>query len=291
MDRDAKELSVVVTGVSSGIGNGTTRVLLARGYRVFGSVRRADDAKRLSARFGGKFTPLIFDVTDEEAVRRAAEATRAALNGQKLCGLVNNAGIAVPGPLLELPIVELRRQIGVNLISVLTVTQAFFPLLRRRSEKTEGSGRIVNISSIAGKLALPFLGPYAAAKHGVEGLSESLRRECMLYGIEVIVIDPGSVATSIWDKADAVDLTPYAQSPYLQSMTKLKDSMVASGRKGSRPERVGNVVLKALTERNPQVRYVLGQGNPVIWLSQRLPKRLLDRMIAKNMGLLPSQSR
>ncbi|HUI73162.1 MAG TPA: SDR family oxidoreductase [Spirochaetia bacterium] len=289
-DRNAKELSVVVTGVSSGIGNGTARVLLAHGLRVFGSVRRPEDAKRLSAEFGGKFTPLIFDVTDENAVRRGAEQTRAALGGNKLCGLVNNAGIAVPGPLLELPIAELRRQMEVNLISVLTVTQAFFPQLGRRSDGESDNARIVNISSIAGKLALPFLGPYAAAKHGVEGLSDSLRRECMLYGIDVIVIDPGSVATSIWDKADALDLSPYARSPYIQSMTKLKDGMVSSGRKGSPPERVGALVMRALTDRNPKARYVMGQGNPMAWLSQRLPKRLLDRIIAKNLGLLPARS-
>ncbi len=189
--------AVVVTGVSSGIGNGTARVLASHGYRVFGSVRKPGDAERLSRELGGAFTPLIFDVTDAVAVERAAAVTREALDGGRLFGLVNNAGIAVPGPLLELPVSEFRRQLEVNLVSVLTVTQAFFPLLRPRGGEADGPARIVNISSIAGKLAMPFLGAYAAAKHGLEGLSDSLRRECMPYGVDVIVIDPGSVATAI----------------------------------------------------------------------------------------------
>jgi len=280
---------VVVTGVSSGIGKGTARVLLARGFRVFGSVRRPEDARRLSAELGAGLTPLLFDVTDADAVKRAAEETRAALKGERLAGLVNNAGIAVPGPLLEMPVSELRRQLEVNLVSILTVTQAFFPLLRKSSDGPGAPARIVNISSIARTFALPFLGPYAASKHGVEGLSESLRRECMLYGVDVITLDPGSVASTIWDKADAIDLSPYAKSPYLGAMMKFRQGIVSSGRRGSPPERVGAVVLRALTDRNPKVRYVIGQGNPLLWISQRLPKRLVDRMIGKNLGLLPLQ--
>ena len=140
-----------------------------------------------------------------------------------------------------------------------------------------------------GTFALPFLGPYAASKHGVEGLSESLRRECMLYGVDVITLDPGSVASTMWDKADAIDLSPYAESPYLGPMMKLRQGMVSFGRKGSPPERVGAVVLRALTDRNPKVRYVIGQGNPLLWMSRRLPKRFVDRMIGKNLGLLPLQ--
>ena len=280
---------VVVTGVSSGIGKGTAPVLLARGCRVFGSVRRPEDARRLSAELGAGLTPLLFDVTDADAVKRAAEETRAALKGERLAGLVNNAGIAVPGPLLEMPVSELRRQLEVNLVSILTVTQAFFPLLRKSSDGPGAPARIVNISSIARTFALPFLGPYAASKHGVEGLSESLRRECMLYGVDVITLDPGSVASTIWDKADAIDLSPYAKSPYRGAMMKFRQGIVSSGRRGSPPERVGAVVLRALTDRNPKVRYVIGQGNPLLWISQRLPKRLVDRMIGKNLGLLPLQ--
>ena len=278
--------AVVITGVSSGIGNGTARVLIANGYRVFGSVRKPEDARRLSADLGGSFTPLLFDVTDGEAVQKAAATVRNALDGGRLAGIVNNAGIAVPGPLLELPPAELRRQLDVNLVSILTVTQAFFPLLGTRRDGVSRPGRIINISSIAGRLALPFLGPYAASKHGVEGLSDSLRRECLLYGVDVIVIDPGSVATAIWDKADALDLSAYGRSPYARPMARFKDLIVSSGRKGSHPERVGQTVLEALRASRPRARYALGSGNPMILLSRVLGKRTLDRLIAKNLGLI-----
>src|SRR5258708_5817725 len=121
--------SVVITGTSTGIGWGAAKILLAKGFRVFGSVRKPADAQRLSAEFGGNFVPLLFDVTDEAAVYAAAGQVRAALAGETLAGLVNNAGVAVPGPLLELPIEDFRRQIEINLIGVVTVTQAFAPLL------------------------------------------------------------------------------------------------------------------------------------------------------------------
>ena len=221
-------------------------------------------------------------------MKDGASAVREKLEGGKLAALVNNAGIAVPGPLLEIPVSELRRQIEVNLVSVLSVTQAFFPLLAARNDGASRPGRIINISSIAGKLALPFLGPYAASKHGVEGLSDSLRRECLLYGVDVIVIDPGSVATAIWDKADALDLSRFEKSPYRRSMTRLKDSMVSSGRRGSPPERVGRAVLKVLQVARPRPRVTVGSGNPVILLSRLVGKRTLDRLIGKTLGLAPA---
>ena len=279
--------TVVISGVSTGIGYGTAKVLTAHGFRVFGSVRRKVDADRLCTELGPAFTPLLFDVTDAAAVKWGAEATREALNGRKLDALVNNAGIAVPGPLLEMPVSDLRLQLEVNLVGILTVTQAFFPLLRARAERTGLPSRIITISSSAGRFALPFLGPYAASKHGVEGLSVSLRRECMLYGIDVIVVDPGTVATAIWDKADSIDLTAYARSPWQASMTRFKDIMVSSGRKGSPPERAAAVVLKALTARRPRLRYTVKSGNPMLRFARRfMTRRMLDRMLGRTMGLL-----
>jgi NAD(P)-dependent dehydrogenase (short-subunit alcohol dehydrogenase family) len=278
--------AIVVTGVSTGIGNGIARQLVKAGYHVFGSVRKRQDAARLSNEFGSDYTPLIFDVTDERAVNRAAAQVKKALGTQKLSGLVNNAGVAVPGPLLELPVSEFRRQIEVNLVSVLAVTQAFFPLLRKASDDGARPARIVNISSVAGQFALPFLGPYAASKHGVEGLSDSLRRECMVTGVDVVVVDPGSVATPIWDKAGELDLSIYSHSPYLLPMTRMRDGMVAEGKRGLQPDRIGKLVVRILEARRPRARYVVGSGKVMVWMSRHfLSVRFVDRIIAKNLGL------
>jgi len=280
--------AIVVTGVSTGIGWGAAKVLIEKGFHVFGSVRKATDAERLSQAWGDHFTPLLFDVTDEVAVREAAALVRAKLAGQTLRGLVNNAGIATAGPLMHQPVSEFRQQLAVNLVGPLIVTQAFLPLLGADRTLQGVPGRIVNVSSVGGKNGGPFLGAYAASKFGLEGFSESLRRELMLYGIDVIVVGPGAVATPIWDKAKQIDITPYLQTDYADAVQRLRNYMVTEGRKGYTPERIGTVIWQALTVANPPVRY----GYSVVprplmsWvLPQLLPKRLLDRIIAGNLGL------
>ena len=201
--------SVVVTGASTGIGFACSKLLLARGFRVFGSVRNPLDAERLRTELGANFTPLLFDVTDEAAVKAAAGEVRAALGGEALAGLVNNAGIAVAGPVTELPIAEFRRQMEVNVIGPVIATQAFAPLLGADPARSGAAGRIVMISSVAGRNGNPLMAPYSTSKHAVEGLSESLRRELMLFGIDVIIIAPGAVKTPIWAKAEEVDLSAF----------------------------------------------------------------------------------
>ena len=223
--------SVVVTGASTGIGHACVKVLITNGIHVFGSVRKPADADRLAQEFGASFTPLLFDVTDEAAVAAAAGQVAAALGGTTLFGLVNNAGVAVPGPLLYLKADDFRHQLSVNLTGQLIVTQAFAPLLGADRDRKGAPGRIVMISSVGGKNALPFVGPYATSKFGLEGFSESLRRELIVFGIDVVIVAPGAVATPIWDKSD-VDITPYANTAYATSLAKLKDFMIANGRKG-----------------------------------------------------------
>ncbi len=277
--------SVVITGVSTGIGWGITKVLIQNGYRVFGSVRKAEDAERLSKEFGANFIPLIFDVTDEAAVKASADSVRGQLQGEKLFGLVNNAGIAVPGPLIHLDTAEFRHQLEVNLVSILIVTKAFVPLLGSDRSLRGTPGRIINISSAGGKNGNPFLGAYAASKHGLEGFSESLRRELMLYGIDVIIIGPGAIATPIWDKAEETDLTPYVKTDYIESAKRVQKFMVENGRKGYPPEKVGDVVLEALTASKPRVRYAVVPGNPLRnFIQSQLPKRTVDKIIARNLG-------
>src|SRR6266498_1580092 len=215
--------SVVVTGVSTGIGWGITKILIQRGFPVFGSVRKTQDAERLTKEFGEGFVPLIFDVTDEAAVQAAARQVRDQLNGETLFGLVNNAGIAIPGPLMHLPTDDFRHQIEVNLVSVLIVTKAFLPLLGTDRSLHGKPGRIINISSVGGKAGGPFLGAYAVSKHELEEFSESLRRELMLYGIDVIIVGPGAVATPIWDKAEQLDVSTFANTEYGEAVRRVQE--------------------------------------------------------------------
>ena len=281
--------SVVVTGVSTGIGGGIAKVMTAKGFRVFGSVRKQSDADRLRAELGERFSPLIFDVTDEAAVARGAAEVRTALNGGRLWGFVNNAGIAVAGPLLEASVDEFRHQLEVNLVAPMLVTRAFAPLLGTDRALTGPPGRIVNISSVSGRVGFPFAGQYSASKHGLEGLSESLRRELMLYGIDVIIVAPGSVATPIWDKVEQIDLAAYRESPYFEILGRFRDYMISEGRKGWSSERVGAVVGEALTAKRPKVRYSPVAGRLQNWtLPMILPARMLDRIIAKTFGIRPS---
>jgi NAD(P)-dependent dehydrogenase (short-subunit alcohol dehydrogenase family) len=231
--------SVVVTGASTGIGWGCVKVLIGKGFRVFGSVRKQADADRLSKEFGANFTPLIFDITDAAAVKHGADQVAAALGNETLAGLVNNAGIAVAGPLLYLDVDEFRQQLEVNLTGQLIVIQAFAPLLGADPSRTGARGRIVNITSVGGRNANPFMGPYNASKFGFEGFSESLRREMMLFGIEVIVVAPGAVATPIWDKAEQVDVSRYANTPYAKALNTIRSYMLEMGRKGFPPETIG----------------------------------------------------
>jgi len=279
--------AVVITGVSTGIGWGAVKVLTNKGLHVFGSVRKQADADRLTKAFPTNFTPLMFDVTDEAGVRAGADVVRKALGGRTLMGLVNNAGIATPGPMLHQPLKDYRRQIEVNLIGAFTVSQAFAPLLGADRTLQGPPGRIVNITSLGGKIGSPFLGGYCSAKHGLEGLSESLRRELMLYGIDVVIVGPGAVKTPIWDKAEAMDTSAYARTDYGPAMEKMSAFMARGARDGLPVERVGELVHRALTVRRPRVRYALAPDLLFDWIVPRaLPRRWVDRIFARRLGLL-----
>jgi NAD(P)-dependent dehydrogenase (short-subunit alcohol dehydrogenase family) len=279
--------SVVVTGASTGIGWATAKLLLARGFRIFGSVRKAADAERLEGEFGANFTPLLFDVTDEAAVLAATRQVREALNGETLPGLVNNAGVAVAGPVLELPADEFRRQMDINVIGPVIATQAFGPLLGADPSLKGPKGRIVMISSVAGKNGDPLMAPYCASKHAVEGLSESLRRELMLYGIDVVIVAPGAVKTPIWGKAEQIDVAAYQNSPYFAVLNKLLAFMTRLGETGLPAEKIAEIVHEALTVARPKVRYQITPDPMRHLLGATLPKRAVDRIIAKQLGLVP----
>lgn len=279
--------SVVITGVSTGIGLATAKLLLDRGFRVFGSVRKQADADRLSAEFGANFMPLLFDVTDEAAVLTAARDVRAALNGETLAGLVNNAGIAVAGSVLELAADEFRRQMDVNVIGPVIATQAFGPLLGSDPSLKGPRGRIVMISSVAGKTGHPLMSAYSASKHAIEGLSEGLRREMMLFGIDVIILGPGAVKTPIWAKADEVNVSGYNNSPFFPALQRIREYMVHLSAIGLEPEQIAERIFYVLTAPKPRVRYEMTPDPMRHLISAMLPKRMVDRMIAKRLGFLP----
>ena len=280
--------SVVITGASTGIGWATAKFLLDKGFRVFGSVRKQADAERLKSELGAGFTSLLFDVTDEAAVLAAAREVRAALGGETLTGLVNNAGIAVPGPVLELSANEFRHQLNVNVIGPIIATQAFGPLLGADPSLKGPKGRIVMISSVAGKNGNPLTPAYAASKHAIEGLSESLRRELMLFGIDVVIVAPGPVKTPIWSKGQgSFDMNKYKDSPYLPAMRKVTAYMQHLDSIGLPPERIAEVVHDALTLPRPKVRYQIAPDPMRHLMTAVLPKRMVDRIIARRVALMP----
>jgi NAD(P)-dependent dehydrogenase (short-subunit alcohol dehydrogenase family) len=283
----ANSKDVVVTGVSTGIGWATAKVLISKGFRVFGSVRKQTDADRLQREFGNGYVPLLMDIADADAVRQAAQKVGSMIGDRNLVGLVNNAGIVVSGPLLHLRPSEYRRQLEVNMISPLVVIQAFAPLLGTDKKRRGRAGRIVIMSSTVAKVVIPLLGAYSASKAGLEGMSDALRRELMLFGIDLVIIEPGTVNTPMYDKGEKEDLSEFKQTEYWEAVQNFQKFIVAEARNnGLPPERLGEAVHVALTTEKPKARYAVVPQRFKNWtLPRLLPVRMLDAAIAKQMGL------
>jgi len=274
--------SIVVTGVSSGIGRAAAEYLTGQGFRVFGSVRRTEDGEKVRATLGEAFVPIVFDTTCETAVRTAAAKVTEALAGEPLSGLVLNAGIAVPGPLLYVKPEDFRRQLEVSLTGTLLTAQAFAPRLIGPPP-----GRVVVITSVAGKNALPFNGPYSIAKFGTEAFAAVLRREMMPFGVDVIAIAPGPVQSAIWKKSAAVDLSPLEGTAYAAPAAKALTMMQTAAAEALPAERIARAIHRALTARRPRTRYVITPDFLSYCALRLLPARLADRIIAKALGLIP----
>lgn len=280
--------SAVVTGVSSGIGRAIAKSLINAGWKVYGSVRKESDAADAAAALGPGFTPLIFDVTDAAAIRREAAKVDAALGGRTLDALVNNAGVAVAGPVGYLDLDDLKRQMDVNVYGPIRVTQAFLKMLGADHSRQGAPGRIVNMSSVAGKVASPFMSPYAMSKHALEAMSESLRRELIVHGIDVVVIGPGAIRTPIWAKADDFNIERYRDTEYFDDLSRMKEMMQAFGDSGLEAEDVGTLTLRILTDERPKTRYAILRNKFAMWtLPSLLPKRMVDKAIAKRFGIKP----
>jgi len=285
---EAELKSAVVTGVSTGIGRAISARLIDDGWQIFGSVRKESDAESVKGALGDSFTPLIFDVTDHASVKAAAKAVESQLAGRTLDGLVNNAGISAAGPMRYVPIDELRAVMEVNGFGVVSTCQAFISLLGADRNRMGAPGKIINISSLGGRISVPFMGPYSMSKFAVEAMSDALRVELLPHGIDVVVIEPGPVKTPIFEKTEAIDFDQYANTEYATGLERMVASSEKLAKDGLEPEEIGKLVAEIFNNPSPKPRYPVLKKKFSRWIIPRLiRRRRLDQILAKRMGLTP----
>ncbi len=278
--------AVLVTGASSGIGMACALHLDRLGFRIFGGVRKEKDGESLTQKSAGRIVPVLMDVTDETSIVTAVDNIVKAVGSNGLFGLINNAGIVIGGPLEFFPLSEIRRQFEVNVLGQIAVTQAFLPLLRA------SRGRIVNMGAIAGRVALPFAGPYSASKYALEAISDILRVELLPWGISVSIIEPSQVATSIWKKLlietekTVQNFQPQVANLYGSSLKTVATAAEKIAATGIDPDIVARAVAHALTARNPKTRYLVGHNARIlVFLKKVLPDRIYDQLVIRYFGL------
>lgn len=276
--------SVLVTGASTGIGRATALRLDGLGWRVFAGVRKAEDGESLRAEGSERLVPVSLDVTEPEQIAAAAaQIERESPDG--LDGLVNNAGVAVPGPLETVPLEDLRHQLEVNLVAYVAVTQALLPQIRK------AEGRIVFLASIGGRIAFPFGGPYHASKFATEAIGDVFRQELRPWGIEVAIIEPGSIDTPIWERGRSKGEEIEAKSPqtnllYGAALEKFKQVIEDTAERGIPPEKVAKAIAHALESSRPKTRYLVGLDAKVqARIQPFIPTRLFDRIVARQLNL------
>jgi NAD(P)-dependent dehydrogenase (short-subunit alcohol dehydrogenase family) len=276
--------SVLVTGASTGIGRATALRLDGAGWRVFAGVRKEADAESLAQEGSPNLVPVILDVTDPEQIAAAAARIEMESDGG-LDGLVNNAGVAVPGPLETVPLADLRHQLEVNLVAYVAVTQAMLPQIRR------ARGRVVFLASIGGRIAFPFGGPYHASKFATEAIGDVFRQELRPWGIEVAIIEPGSIDTPIWergqDKAGEIEAkSPQTNLLYGAAIEKFRKVIEDTAARGIPPEKVAKAISHALESSRPKTRYLVGLDAKVqARIQPFIPTRLFDRIVARQLNL------
>ncbi|TMK56272.1 MAG: SDR family oxidoreductase [Actinobacteria bacterium] len=276
--------TVLVTGASTGIGRATALRLDGDGWRVFAGIRDPADGESLRAAASERLLPVTLDVTEPEKVAAAAELIEREAEG-KLNGLVNNAGIAVPGPLETIPIEDFRRQIEVNLTAYVAVSQAMLPAIRR------AEGRLVFLSSIGGRVAFPFGGPYHASKFATEAVGDVFRQELRPWGIKVAIIEPGSIDTPIWDRGQRKSEEIEAKSPrtnllYGAAIEKFRKVIEDTAERGIPPEKVAAAISHALESNRPKARYLVGLDAKVqARIKPFIPTAVFDRIVARQLNL------
>ncbi len=277
--------SIVITGVSTGIGHALATAFAQNNYHVFGSVRKLEDAAMLMEEFSDNFQPLVFDVADYSSIEVAATDVKSLLKGEPLVGLINNAGIAVTGPVLELSVEDYKHQFEVNFFGLIKVTQTFLPLLGASKGFNGEPGKIINISSAAGQIGFPFMSPYCASKHAVEGFSESLRRELMHLGIKVVVIGPTAIKTPIWGKEDVGLSGHITNEIFKKQTTNFLRLFSKSGEKGMEPDVFAQKIIAIFQKPNPKARYAISANIFKEWLMPKyLPSKMVDNSIAKTLN-------
>lgn len=282
MSEPARRGAVVVTGTSTGIGAATAAYLAEQGFRVFAGIRgmRGNQATTVRLR------RVVIDVTDEDSIAAAAEIVADAVGDAGLAGLVNNAGVVKPGPLEHQPLRDFREQLEVNLIGQVAVTQAFLPLIRA------GGGRIVNVGSIGGLMALPLHGAYSASKFGIEAISDALRLELRQWGIPVSLVDPGATETAIFGKTlaaiDEVEATLAAigDTEYEEQIAAVRGLVEKTAANAAPAADLALTIGEALMASKPKPRYLAGRGaKTTANLARAVPDRMKDRLVAKSVGL------
>ena len=276
---------IVITGASSGIGEACAVGLANEGYRVFAGVRKEADGQTVVLKGGENVTPLMIDVTDAESIASAAARVTETVGEEGLSCLMNNAGVSINGPIEYVALDDLRRQLEVNVVGLVAVTQAFMPLIKK------AMGRIVNVSSVGGFFTTPILGPYCASKYAVEAISDAMRRELRPWGVQVVTIQPAAIRTAIWEKGTNDAERMIANAPpgmlddygrVLKRITKFAES---SEKTAAPPEDVYRAVSRALSAARPKHRYGMGTGYGQRKFLSLIPVRMADNMICKALGI------
>ena len=274
--------NVVITGVSSGIGRASLDILHAKGYHVFGSVRHQADSDHLSKIYPDRFTPLLFDVQNHDEVIKASKVVFEQC--ETLAGLINNAGIAIPGPLEHLTEEQFEKQLDVNVKSIRRITNLFLPLLGAKSNSNKPAGRIINISSVSGLFNSPFNGAYSISKHALESMTDIYRRELRQYDIKVIAIEPGPIKTEIWKK-NLNKMDEFKDSDYYKVLQKADKIIENAERKALPVENVSKLIAKCLVAKRPKTRYIVHKGKFVFRLmAYYFPDKLSDWLVHKTLS-------
>lgn len=274
---------ILITGVSAGIGKATAQHFLQQGWHVWGSVRNVADAADFEKNYPESFTTLVFDLTDDAAIAEAKKQVVGTLGETGLHALINNAGIALPGPLLHLPIADFINQQNINVVGILRVTQAFAPMLKAEAATGKKPGRVVNISSLSGLISRPFMGAYSASKHALESITDTLRRELMLYAIDVIAIEPGNAKTEILAKAKSEKPT-YQDTDYAPMLRNLNQQLDRMQAEAIPVEKVVAAIHQAIFSATPKTRYLVAAKKHFIWfVINFLSDRKLDKMFYKSL--------